>query len=845
MIQEHHSSSGTSAAASAGVKKRALGWILGGGVGLLLSLGVLLPLWLNVDQHRPEVVRALEERIHGRVELGKLKLSLLGRIAVRVQGLRVLDSSGTEVLKVSDAAFHFPLWPLLSGRPVIQFEMNHPELHGVRSASGELNLIALFRRPDSNSPKSLSVPVPQTSGGAAAVSGAKQGFRIPGLPSAAHLGIFIRDASLDWTDEKSGGSGVVDHLSFKLEDLSLSETARAALWGDLDARSPGGSVAQGAFKLEASLTPGLSPDRSGLVRLEIQLSGDFSRLDIRVPGKFQKAAGIPASLEAKATLSDSQWRLEEFSIGLRESSLRLSGAFVPSADSISSAIVDFRISEGRIDLEELAALLPSIPIRELQGRASLSGTVSGPTDRLGYSIKLNLSELRFQSPWFQGKPTFALNLDISSDQIERLQASLQAPGSDVQLTGKMISFSAPRGELSLSSSALDLDQLLAVSHEVATPPSPVAPGSGVTAAATPRETGPIQSVPGAEDRDDRDSWIARNPTPDWIRRASAQIDINIESLKSKGVVLESVAGKAAVRNLSVSLQKLAFTLFGGTGVLDAAVDLGAAHPVYRFSLQIRDLDLQRAAAARTSMAETPLAGVARFSLEGSGSNLTSQSALQDLKARGSFEVRSARFGMSDLSRVVADGVNAAITGIGAKVPALAALKLEPPSSKEGIRYESVSTSFSIADGKLKMPDFQAQSQAGHGLDARGAMELALKSEHTLGGRLEIIDTHNFMHAQELSVEVAGVRVDNLLAVGRGPVKLPVSVGCTISSPCFSYAEAPEYLGRIALEKMERAAGKKLRGGLKAAAEGGIKELEKKASPGLKKTLKGLKDLLKK
>ena len=817
--------------------------LIGALLGVLISIGILIPAWFNVDQYRSLVARELEKRIHGRVELGKLSLSLWGRVAVGVAGVRVLDSAGGTVLKVSEAAFQFPIWPLLSGKPVLQFEMNRPEVHLVRSAAGTFNLAALFQKERDSSAPRAALPAPQGSASTVEQDNPSEEFRIPGIAAAARLGVLMREASLDWTDEKSGASGLVDRLNFRLENLSLSETALATLWGDLDARSPGGATVQGVIRLQASLAPGLSADRKEVSLYNITLSGDFSKLDVRVPGKLQKAAGIPASLQAKATLSESQWKLEELLIKLQASSLRLSGTYIPATGAAAGALVDFKLAESSLELGELAALAPSLKLHEIQGRAMVTGSLSGPTDRLTYSGGVELSGLQFQSPAFKVKPVVALKLDISTDQVDQLRMTLQSPGNELQLSGKLISFTAPRAEFRLQSSGLDLDQLLVSDSAPSIPSATVSTLATAPSVADP-EGAPPEAVLASEQGEDWDAWLAEHISAEWIRKASVKMDADLQSLKFRGVALESINAATTLRGLVLSLQKGSFKVFDGKGSLDARIDLKSSPPQYQFSAQARELDLQKAFESKFTVLKNTVVGLARFSVEGSGSSLNAGKARQNLMAGGSFEVGNATFVTVDLSKVAIDGLNSAIAGMSTRIPPLAGLKFDPPGAEE-IRYETISARFAIADGLFKMSDFSAKSQAPRGVDVRGGMDVAMTGDHALAGRWEIIDTHNFTHARELSVEVAGVRVDNLLAEGKGPVKFPVSVGCTASSPCFSYAEAPEYLGRIALGKMEKAAGKKLGVKLKAAAESGIKELEKKASPGIKKTLKGLKDLLKK
>ena len=68
--------------------------IIGSLIALVLIALVVLPFVIDVDKYRPQIVNAVDERINGKLELGKLKLSLWGQVRVEVGGLTLSDSTG-------------------------------------------------------------------------------------------------------------------------------------------------------------------------------------------------------------------------------------------------------------------------------------------------------------------------------------------------------------------------------------------------------------------------------------------------------------------------------------------------------------------------------------------------------------------------------------------------------------------------------------------------------------------------------------------------------------------------------------------------------------------------------
>ena len=88
---------------------------------------VFVPFWVDVDHYRPQLVDLANQQIQGKLELGKLRLSLWGQIRIEVAGLKLTTPTGDEVVHVEDAYFHVPFL-FLSGSPILTFKMNQPTI---------------------------------------------------------------------------------------------------------------------------------------------------------------------------------------------------------------------------------------------------------------------------------------------------------------------------------------------------------------------------------------------------------------------------------------------------------------------------------------------------------------------------------------------------------------------------------------------------------------------------------------------------------------------------------------------------------------------------------------------
>jgi uncharacterized protein involved in outer membrane biogenesis len=97
--------------------KKAL-WILGGLFVALLVALVSVPLFVDVDQYRPVITAEANKRINGKLELGKLNLSLWGAIKIHAESIR-LHVNGFPDPLVDTELFHLeiPFSSVITGSP--------------------------------------------------------------------------------------------------------------------------------------------------------------------------------------------------------------------------------------------------------------------------------------------------------------------------------------------------------------------------------------------------------------------------------------------------------------------------------------------------------------------------------------------------------------------------------------------------------------------------------------------------------------------------------------------------------------------------------------------------------
>src|SRR4051794_14964895 len=120
---------------------------------LLVVAIVAIPFFVDVDKYRPQAVAKANEYINGKIDIGKLSLSLWGQIKVRIDGLSLKDNSGQEVFGVKDAYFHIPFSSVLGGAPDIILVADKPVVLAIKDKRGKLNMMNLVKsQPASGTP---------------------------------------------------------------------------------------------------------------------------------------------------------------------------------------------------------------------------------------------------------------------------------------------------------------------------------------------------------------------------------------------------------------------------------------------------------------------------------------------------------------------------------------------------------------------------------------------------------------------------------------------------------------------------------------------------------------------
>jgi uncharacterized protein involved in outer membrane biogenesis len=823
-----------------------------GVVAVLVVAMAVIPLFIDVDKYRPQIVEAAGEHLNGKLELGKLKLSLWGQIKVVVGGLKVLDSAGHEVLGVDEAYLHLPFSSFFSGSPSATFQMKEPRVSVVKNKAGVMNVMTLVKgsgtaappstgtgraappatgaggaappanpnQPKTDEPKAAQTPPPAPAGGGKT--------SLPAMAMHARLSIELDDATVNYVDQGTGLNQKVKDLDLALRDISLTEPLKVEMTARLSTVMGQTFRLDGPVRLHGIVTPQF--EGSEFKKVSAELEGDMKGLAMEAPGTFAKKAGDPLGFSLKVQATPTLVTIENASLKFHDAVITATGRAERPPQGDPKA--DIQITSNDIGLASWADLLPMLKAYELKGFVKLQAKVQGPASALQYQAMVDARDVSLKGPGLKARPDIKAHIEVVTDQLKTFRVEIRAPGNELAFNASVKNFAHPDALVQVQSSGLDLDQLLdmkppagasspakaaAKTEKTAEKPSEKAEkGEKTTETAETAAAGKSAGVPAAEDYDHLLDSLRSNA---FIKGVHSRMEADLSSVSAYGVKIAPIRLRAHTEGLKAAVDDFAMQVFDGRIHSKFQTDLAPAQPTYSFDMGVDGLDLKKAVESQLHLFKDTVYGKASLQASGNGSSFVPAKATRNLKMQGKLRVDKAAFATLDVTKMALEAVNKGIAGVASKIPGL---KGKTVTGKLDARsaYEYVGGTFTIADGKFHAPDFATKAEPNKGIDLSGDTQLNLENDH-LNAKWWVIDTFGLLGA---CFDLPPAK--HLLC--SGPFKVPVGAEGPLSNLSYSYLDVPEYLGKIALENMA--------GGAKTAVVNKVTSSAKKA---LGKSLKKL------
>lgn len=724
-------------------------------VGCLIFFCVAIAsLWfIDVNRYLPYWVDAANQKIQGKLELGRGSLSLWKGAHVAVEGLKLSDTKGEPIIVVKKAFFKVSWVSLVmqalglqkKGSVLVRFQVEGAEIY-LKKKRKVWNFSSLLP------PATSSEPSSQAKGSS------KLAWR---------LNLDFLDSTIHYEDEamKTQARGIELHL----EDVSLTHPSRFSLVATVEKRDALFQVS-GKTEIKAQVFPEMDKNQ---LKWEAQV--DFGGLEAIFPGKFLKKKGVPASCEMSGALhwgSEVRVDLGEVRMALLQSTWKGYG-FAVFGEELAFAA---QVKSDPIEVAPWAEVLPLLKEYQPKGRLRLEGRIKRQK-ALAFEGKLFLEAFSVVLPRLKAPLISEGVVEIQNERVQT-SMSLQTSGNQVKVAGTLVSFTHPSLEVKVSGSEWDADILSQAS-------SGNAPASGVQSSEVTADA----------------SW-KKNPL---LLKSRTRWVMDVGGIRAQGVKLAGIHSILETQGLQWTIPQCSFRVFSG-GVKMGGSGHADLKP-YHMKMQVDGLNIKEALTwASLSWANT-MAGKAEASVDVQGEG----SSLASWKGQGSMKIRDVVFSGLDLGKIALESVEKSMQPLTKKVPGIQEKVLN--FSQKQSRYNLVSADFKVAGGFFEMSSWMAQARAQEGIDLRGQAKIGL-SDKSLEGTWEMIDTYGMTHLEDLSLVQQGVRVDRILAEKNAPVRLPMRLGGKLNAPRFFYEQTSDHLIRVALSNVAQAlkgqAGKKLK-----------------------------------
>ncbi len=599
-----------------------LAWILGGLFIAMIVALVSVPLFVNVDQYRGVITDEVNKRIQGKVELGKLHLSLWGAIKIHAESI-VVKVNGFPDPLVDTKNFHLeiPFSSVLTGSPKVTAVLEEPKIILVKEKDGRINALELMKKTGTTSslPVESTDPVAELNSDsivqvASAPTKEKKKATAKSEPAAPKAAETTTEAAADadadsktenlTADANSPANASSDPSASTVAQQSSEPTKVPALLkgatlglrvekGNVDYRDKlakanyqvngleltgdnlglgstmkvslkapvKGERADGKFEGPVSVKMELTPILVDQVVKSVkgEVEADATGLAISMPGKLEKSNSIALTLKAKFDGDEKETLLKQFDLRFHQAVIHAKGRVITNPLNIK---VD--LNSDPFSLDSLKDFLPAVKDYQLKGTFLLNALVDYSLEKLKVTGDVKIQDGAVSYPKFLQAPLqFHLQAGFSESSVNITRANLAGPETDIQILGSVKNFFAPQFSLAISGRSFNLDKTLVMPKDA------------------PKQASFSLIAPAyAEEKKGGNPMIALAANP-MIAGAAGVLNAQIAKVTAYGSNFENAIVKAQLQNLQLKVSEASVRIFGGA--VKSTGDFDLKNPALKYS----------------------------------------------------------------------------------------------------------------------------------------------------------------------------------------------------------------------------------------------------------------------
>lgn len=686
-------------------------WIIAGVILIVLAgagAAALLNLNSLIARNRDFLIGRAEQALGRKLTVGDVEATLLGGVGVRLTNFSMSDDPGystAEFVRAKDLQVNFKLWPLLRKEFKVKTVILHdPVIQIIRGANGDFNFSTIGKSEKEQKPAG------------------EKATREPASRETKDRSTFlislvnISNGDIRYIDKKDGSDLRARQIDLEVEDFDYDEPfsvkLSAALFADqrnvkLTSKvGPLGSVrdfSQVPLTGELELDPlDMSRLKTALPKLKNSLpkpfdfSGVFSVKSLKFSGTlkdlgfngsvegtqgvlrygtaFQKAAGIPLTLEADARYAGDR-------IAIRKSRLTLHTLKLAAAGDVQlgdATVLNLAVDSEPASLEGWEKIVPNIERYRLKGAMELQATVRGKVGSGG-------------APQVQGSLTFKNASAQPPDfpkRIENLDTRVRFDGQRADISDMTLSLGKSRIRLA---AAIEKFAPLTFSYKMSTP-----------------EIWPADYK--ASLTEDRKSDIIRNLRSEGQFSMAGANMVYRGKFNSADGTLFNLAYKDLDAALSVAdkvanIQSLRAQAMSGSIQLQGELSFKDATPLFNVNSKVEGIDVKELYTALDAKAERDISGRMNAVMKLAGSGKTWEEIKPNLRGQGEAEVVQGAIYNFNITESALGGITGIPGLTNAFNPALRKKYPETFTAKD-TEFKELKATFDLADGRINVKNLR-------------------------------------------------------------------------------------------------------------------------------------------
>ena len=390
-------------------------------------------------------------------------------------------------------------------------------------------------------------------------------------------------------------------------------------------------------------------------------------------------------------------------------------------------------------------------------------------------------------------------------------------------------------KIKVRSKNLDLDQLLTKNTTAKSSGGRTSSGGASQSQSSTKSSQPSLDKTLAE--------LGQNPS---FKTSRVNFDVGVQKFRGYGFDLTNLLANGSLAGGKINLSRLNWQGYQGKGSFSGLLDLTRSKPSYKGKVNISNVNFEPLIKQISPGYSKSVEGIFFQKANFSGQSLDGDAMIRGMKLNGDFSINQGVLKTIDVVKMTNSAINSGIKKVVQNFPWF---KIAEKSwiKNDDSRYEFLRGNFNLVNGVLRSKVFNAKSERGKGVDIEGNTSINLLN-NDLKAKWFVVDTYNHTKLKDVSADYKGFSIKNILVSRNGKAKLPISIGCKLTKPCYDFGEVPKYfIGNVTanlknqvksrINKRVQKEKKKLIKTLKKKTNSVTKEIGGKAKKEVEKALK--------